>query len=143
MRNFLPKDLDLSQQAIFITGGTGSFGHKFVETLLKDYNPKRIVVYSRDELKQYEMAQRFPHSTFPQMRYFIGDIRDRQRLTMAMRDIDIVIHAAALKHVPIAEFNPMECIRTNVNGAENVVYPMLAGYRPVYRGWRFGPQQGQ
>ncbi len=103
---------------IFITGGTGSFGKQFVATLLQDYTPNKIIIYSRDELKQYEMAQKF---NAPCMRYFIGDVRDLPRLQKAMRDVDFVIHAAALKHVPIAEYNPMECIKTNIMGAQNVI----------------------
>lgn len=110
-------------KSILITGGTGSFGKKYTETLLDRFDPKRIVIYSRDELKQYEMQQQF---SGPQMRYFIGDVRDRDRLTQAMRGIDVVIHAAALKQVPAAEYNPMECIRTNVHGAENVIKAALA-----------------
>lgn len=109
-------------KSILITGGTGSFGKLYVATLLSRYNPSRVVVYSRDELKQYEMAQVF---NSPKMRYFIGDVRDRARLSQAMRGVDIVIHAAALKHVPIAEYNPMECIKTNVDGAQNVVSAAL------------------
>lgn len=103
---------------ILITGGTGSFGKKFTETLLKNYNPNKIIIYSRDELKQYEMSQRFNDTC---MRYMIGDVRDLERLKKAMYGVDFVIHAAALKHVPIAEYNPMECIKTNVNGASNVI----------------------
>ena len=105
-------------KSILITGGTGSFGKQCVETLLKHHQPKKIIVYSRDELKQYEMAQKFYS---PIMRYFIGDVRDEQRLGMAMREVDYVIHAAALKHIPVAEYNPMECIKTNINGADNVI----------------------
>lgn len=112
----------LNGKAILITGGTGSFGKKFIETIFKKYpDVRRVVVYSRDELKQYEMAQSYPESKFPQMRFFIGDVRQRDRLKRAFEGIDIVIHAAALKHVPIAEYNPMECINTNIMGAENVV----------------------
>lgn len=107
---------------ILITGGTGSFGKKFVELILKSYKPNKLIVYSRDELKQYEMAQEFKDSC---MRYFIGDVRDAQRLTKAMDGVDFVVHAAALKHVPIAEYNPMECIKTNINGAENVINAAL------------------
>lgn len=103
---------------ILITGGTGSFGKQFVKTLLERYKPNKIIVYSRDELKQYEMAQRFNDKA---MRYFIGDVRDLPRLQKAMRDVDFVVHAAALKHVPIAEYNPMECIKTNIMGAQNVI----------------------
>jgi len=109
-------------QSILITGGTGSFGHKFVELVLKEYpDVKRLVIYSRDELKQYEMAQVFPQDRYPQMRFFIGDVRDRDRLARAMEGIEVVIHAAALKHVPVAEYNPFECIMTNVLGAQNVI----------------------
>jgi len=103
---------------ILITGGTGSFGKKYTEIILKEYNPNKIIIYSRDEFKQYEMSQKFNDK---RMRYFIGDVRDKDRLTKAMEDVDIVIHAAALKHVPVAEYNPMECIKTNINGASNVI----------------------
>ncbi|EIK93542.1 UDP-N-acetylglucosamine 4,6-dehydratase [Pseudomonas sp. M47T1] len=105
-------------KSLFITGGTGSFGRNFIRRLLEQYQPKRVVVFSRDELKQYEMQQVF---NAPCMRYFLGDVRDAERLRVAMRGIDYVIHAAALKQVPAAEYNPTECIRTNVNGAENVI----------------------
>ena len=105
-------------KTILITGGTGSFGHKYTETLLARYKPKKIIIYSRDELKQYEMQQKFHQSC---MRYFIGDVRDEHRLIRAMHGVDYVIHAAALKQVPAAEYNPTECIRTNINGAENVI----------------------
>lgn len=105
-------------KSILITGGTGSFGKACVQTLLTHYKPQKIIVYSRDELKQYEMAQDF---ISPVMRYFIGDVRDRDRLHLAMRDVDYVIHAAALKQVPTAEYNPMECIKTNINGASNII----------------------
>lgn len=108
----------IDQKSILITGGTGSFGKQLTRTILNRYNPRKVVIYSRDELKQYEMAQEF---TSDAMRFFIGDVRDRDRLTLAMRNIDYVIHAAALKHVPIAEYNPMECIKTNINGASNVI----------------------
>jgi UDP-N-acetylglucosamine 4,6-dehydratase/5-epimerase len=108
----------LDGQSILITGGTGSFGRQYVRTIFSRYKPKRVVIYSRDELKQSEMAREFD---FDQMRYFIGDVRDAARLRQAMRDVDYVIHAAALKQVPIAEYNPMECIKTNINGAENVI----------------------
>jgi len=103
---------------ILITGGTGSFGKKYTQLLLEKYNPAKIIIYSRDELKQYEMSQEFNASC---MRYFIGDVRDGKRLKEAMRDVDYVIHAAALKQVPAAEYNPMECIKTNINGAQNVI----------------------
>ena len=105
-------------KSILITGGTGSFGHKYTETLLSRYKPKRLIIYSRDELKQYEMQQKFNASC---MRYFIGDVRDKDRLTRAMQGVDYVIHAAAMKQVPAAEYNPTECIRTNIDGAENVI----------------------
>ena len=108
----------LNGKNILITGGTGSFGKQFVKTILKHYQPNKIIIYSRDELKQYEMAQRFNN---PCMRYFIGDVRDKERLISAMNSVDYVVHAAALKHVPIAEYNPMECIKTNINGAQNVI----------------------
>lgn len=107
---------------ILITGGTGSFGRKYTEMLLKQFNPAKIIIFSRDELKQYEMAQQY---SAPQMRYFIGDVRDGNRLKQAMRGVDYVIHAAALKHVPIAEYNPLECIKTNIDGAQNVIEAAL------------------
>ncbi len=113
----------LNNQSILITGGTGSFGKQYIRTILQRYNPRRIVVYSRDELKQFEMQQEFTQNC---MRFFIGDVRDKERLTMAMRGIDYVIHAAALKQVPAAEYNPTECIRTNINGAENVIHAAFA-----------------
>ncbi|MGZ8221959.1 MAG: UDP-N-acetylglucosamine 4,6-dehydratase (inverting) [Methylobacter sp.] len=113
----------LSNKTILITGGTGSFGKQFVKTILAHFQPKKVIVYSRDELKQYDMAQIF---NAPQMRYFIGDVRDQARLKQAMDGVDYVIHAAALKHVPVAEYNPMECIKTNIYGAENVIQAALA-----------------
>lgn len=116
-------------RSILITGGTGSFGKQFTKTILARYKPKKIIIYSRDELKQYEMAQRFNDSC---MRYFIGDVRDLTRLENAMNGVDYVVHAAALKHVPIAEYNPMECIKTNINGAQNVIDAALhCGVRRV------------
>ncbi len=111
-----------NDKSILITGGTGSFGRKCVATLLTRFKPRRLVVYSRDELKQYEMQAQFDA---PAMRYFIGDVRDGDRLRTAMKGIDFVIHAAALKQVPAAEYNPMECIKTNVHGAENVIQASL------------------
>ncbi|MCP3930804.1 MAG: UDP-N-acetylglucosamine 4,6-dehydratase (inverting) [Bacteroidetes bacterium] len=113
----------LNNKSILITGGTGSFGKKYIQTILERYKPYRIIVYSRDELKQFEMQQEFNQSC---LRYFIGDVRDKERLTMAMRGVDYVIHAAALKQVPAAEYNPTECIRTNIGGAENVIHAALA-----------------
>lgn len=109
-------------KSVLITGGTGSFGRKFISTLLAHYKPARVVVFSRDELKQFEMQQEF---NAPCMRYFLGDVRDRERLVAAMRGIDLVVHAAALKQVPAAEYNPSEFIHTNVNGAENVIHAAL------------------
>lgn len=113
----------LNNKTILITGGTGSFGKQFVQTIFQRYRPKKVIIYSRDELKQYEMAQTY---TAPQMRYFIGDVRDQPRLKQAMDGVDYVIHAAALKHVPVAEYNPMECIKTNIYGAENVIQAAIA-----------------
>lgn len=112
----------LNGKSILVTGGTGSFGKQFVETVLTKYpGVKKIIVYSRDELKQFEMSQRFSMSEYPVMRYFIGDVRDGDRLRRACEGVDIIIHAAALKQVPAAEYNPMECIKTNIHGAENVI----------------------
>jgi UDP-N-acetylglucosamine 4,6-dehydratase len=120
---------DLNGRSILITGGTGSFGHAFVNYVTRHFSPRRLVVFSRDELKQYEMQQRFNQAY---LRYFIGDVRDADRLEMAMRDIDYVIHAAALKQVPTAEYNPFECVRTNIHGAENVVNAAIrSGVRRV------------
>ena len=112
----------LDDKTILLTGGTGSFGKKFIETALKKYVPKKVIVYSRDELKQFEMQKqdifKAPNTL---VRYFIGDVRDYSRLKMAMDGVDIVVHAAALKQVPTAEYNPFECIKTNIHGAENVI----------------------
>jgi UDP-N-acetylglucosamine 4,6-dehydratase/5-epimerase len=123
-------NLDLDGKVILVTGGTGSFGRRFVETVLSRYRPRKLVVYSRDELKQSEMqidlAERFGPEKMAAMRFFLGDVRDRERLSLAFRGVDIVIHAAALKQVPAAEYNPSECIHTNVLGAENVVRACLA-----------------
>jgi UDP-N-acetylglucosamine 4,6-dehydratase/5-epimerase len=110
-------------KSVLITGGTGSFGRRFVATLLANYKPRKIAVYSRDELKQFEMQQEF---NAPAMRYFLGDVRDGARLVQAMQGMDYVVHAAALKQVPAAEYNPMECIKTNIHGAENVIHAALA-----------------
>ncbi len=111
-----------NNKSILITGGTGSFGRQFISTILASYSPKRLIIFSRDELKQFEMQQEF---NAPVMRYFIGDVRDKSRLVQAMKGVDFVIHAAALKQVPAAEYNPMECIKTNIYGAENVIYAAL------------------
>ena len=112
-----------NNKIILVTGGTGSFGKKFIKILLSKYQPKKVIVYSRDELKQFEMRQVFNDKC---MRYFIGDVRDKERLMLAMKGVDYVIHAAALKQVPAAEYNPMECIKTNINGAQNVIDAAIA-----------------
>jgi UDP-N-acetylglucosamine 4,6-dehydratase len=112
-----------NNKSILITGGTGSFGKKFIEIVLKKFTPKKIIVFSRDELKQFEMQQKFDQHC---MRYFIGDVRDEARLKQAMYQVDYVVHAAALKQVPAAEYNPMECIKTNINGAQNVINAAIA-----------------
>ena len=118
-----------NNKSILVTGGTGSFGKKFIETVLKKYTPKKMIVFSRDELKQFEMQQVYDD---PCMRYFIGDVRDEARLKQAMYQVDYVVHAAALKQVPAAEYNPMECIKTNIHGAQNVINAAIAaGVRKV------------
>ena len=111
---------------ILITGGTGSFGKKFIEEMIKFHKPKKLIIYSRDELKQYEMQKIFPGNRYTAIRYFIGDVRDLDRLKFAMKDVNIVIHAAALKHVPIAEYNPFEVVKTNIIGAQNVIDASLS-----------------
>ena len=126
LRDFTEPRADLDGKVILITGGTGSFGRAFVEMVLRDFSPRKLIVFSRDELKQHEMSQSFPAHLYPCLRWFIGDVRDQSRLEQAMRGVDYVIHAAALKHVPIAEYNPFECIKTNVMGAENVVNAAIA-----------------
>ena len=110
-------------KSILLTGGTGSFGKKFIEKLIDNYKFKKIIIFSRDELKQYEMSQKF---TDKRLRFFLGDVRDFNRLDMAMKDVDIVVHCAALKQVPAAEYNPLECIKTNINGADNVIKASLS-----------------
>lgn len=116
----------LNNKSVLITGGTGSFGKKFVETILRDYpQVKRIVIYSRDELKQFELKQKYPAQKYPQIRFFIGDVRDGERLKRACEGIDVIIHAAAIKQVDTAEYNPDECIKTNVHGAQNVINAAL------------------
>ena len=112
--------------AILVTGGTGSFGKRFVKTVLERYNPKRLIVFSRDELKQFEMQQVFSPSEYPCLRYFIGDVRDEDRLHDAFRGVDYVVHAAALKQVPTAEYNPYEAVKTNVLGGQNVIRTAIA-----------------
>ena len=130
MGRFAPTALDLDGKVILVTGGTGSFGRRFIETVLQRSTPRKLIVYSRDELKQSEMqidlAERFGREKLAHMRFFLGDVRDRERLSLAFRGVDVVIHAAALKQVPAAEYNPSECIHTNVLGAENVVRACLA-----------------
>ena len=113
-----------NNKSILVTGGTGSFGNAFIQYILDHYEPKKIIIYSRDELKQFNMQNKFKE--FNCMRYFIGDVRDYPRLKLATREVDILVHAAALKHVPAAEYNPTECIRTNINGAENIIQACLA-----------------
>lgn len=111
----------LNDKTILVTGGTGSFGKKFVDVILKRYKPKKLIVFSRDELKQFEMQQKYSMEKYPCMRYFLGDVRDKDRLVRAFSKVDYVIHAAALKQVPAAEYNPQECIKTNVLGAMNII----------------------
>ena len=119
-------DLDLNDKAVLITGGTGSFGKAFVRKIINLYpNLARLVIYSRDELKQFEMSQEFSHNDYPFIRYFLGDVRDRERLERACKDIDVVIHAAALKQVPAAEYNPDEFVKTNIIGAQNVIHACI------------------
>jgi UDP-N-acetylglucosamine 4,6-dehydratase len=117
----------LHQKSILITGGTGSFGTELVKVLLRDHDLRKIIIYSRDEYKQAMMAQALPDD---RLRFFIGDVRDLDRLKMAMREVDLVVHAAAMKHVPIAEYNPMECVKTNIMGAENVVQAAISNRVP-------------
>ena len=130
MEQFDFSSLDLNDKDVLITGGTGSFGRTFVRMVLENYKPRRLIVYSRDEAKQHDMAREFGYvlgqaGGIP-LRFLIGDVRDKERLELAMHDVDYVVHAAALKHVSVAEYNPMECIKTNVQGAENVVAAALA-----------------
>ncbi len=111
----------LNDKTILVTGGTGSFGKQFVKTVLQKYSPKKLIIFSRDELKQFEMSQHFSEEQYPCIRYFIGDIRDKERLIRAFKGVDYVIHAAALKHIPICEYNPFEAIKTNVIGVMNII----------------------
>lgn len=113
--------MSFDSKVILIIGGTGSFGKKFVEIMLQNYNPKKLIIFSRDEFKQYEMAKIYPHTKYDCMRYFIGDVRDKERLYRAVRGVDFIIHAAALKQVPIAEYNPFEAVKTNIMGAQNII----------------------
>ena len=128
-RDFWPQTDPVHSKSILITGGTGSFGRRMVRTLLERFDPRKVIILSRDEMKQYEMRAeleaQFPPETLKKLRFFLGDVRDRNRLELAFRGVDIVIHAAALKQVPAAEYNPSEAIATNVNGAENVVWASL------------------
>ena len=116
----------LNNKTILITGGTGSFGKKFIQTILEKYQPKKVIVYSRDELKQFDMQQELPGNGNSSLRYFIGDVRDSHRLKMAMNGVDIVIHAAALKQVPACEYNPFEAVKTNIMGGQNVIDASIA-----------------
>ncbi|HEX8570045.1 MAG TPA: UDP-N-acetylglucosamine 4,6-dehydratase (inverting) [Caulobacteraceae bacterium] len=131
-RDFSKPRADLNDKVVLVTGGTGSFGRAFARTVCDEFKPKKLIIFSRDELKQYEMAQEFPADRYPFMRWFIGDVRDAARLKTAMRGVDYVVHAAALKHVTVAEYNPFECIQTNVYGAQNVVTAAIeAGVKRV------------
>jgi len=115
-----------NNKIILVTGGTGSFGQKFIQTIIKKYKPKKLIIYSRDEYKQYLMQKKYPSEKYLFIRFFLGDVRDLDRLKMAMRGADYVVHAAALKHVPGAEYNPMEFVKTNINGAENVIQAAIS-----------------
>ena len=110
-----------NNKSILITGGTGSFGQKFVDLITKKYKPSKIIIYSRDEMKQFQMQEKFLTEKFPNLRYFLGDVRDYNRIKLALKDVDYVVHAAALKQVPAAEYNPIEFVKTNVLGAENLI----------------------
>ena len=125
-RSFDEPKFNLNDKNILVTGGTGSFGQAFVKCVLNLFKPKKLIVFSRDEQKHFEMSQKFRTKEFDSLRYFIGDVRDFSRLEIAMRNVDIVIHAAAMKHVPTSEYNPLECVRTNIGGAENVVRAAIA-----------------
>ena len=121
----------LTNSVIMVTGGTGSFGNAFVPMTLKHFNPRKIIIFSRDEMKQWEMAKKFQND--PRVRFLIGDVRDTQRMHRAMAGVDYVVHAAATKIVPVAEYNPFECIKTNVNGAINVIDACLdAGVKRIF-----------
>src|SRR3546814_665154 len=121
IRQFDSGLIDFDGKTVLVTGGTGSFGRQFIRTVLERFKARRCIVFSRDEQKQCDMGQEIPDAQFREIRYFIGDVRDVDRLEMAMRGVDYVVHAAALKHVPIAEYNPFECVPANIDGAENVV----------------------
>ena len=145
MRDFSQPWLDLNDKSVLVTGGTGSFGKHFLKTVIAQYKPRRLIIFSRDELKQFEMQQEFSQEKYPFLRYFIGDVRDRDRLDLALRDVDYVVHAAAMKQVTTAEYNPFECIRTNVFGAENIVTASIrcGVKRVVALVHRQGRQSGQ
>ncbi len=117
----VPSPALFDDKSILVTGGTGSFGQRFIETVLRDYSPKRVVIYSRDEMKQFDMARRLSTDEHPALRYFIGDVRDRDRLIRACSGVDVIVHAAAMKHITAAEYNPTECIATNIIGAQNII----------------------
>ena len=122
----MPEEFNLNQKSILITGGTGSLGKALTMHILKEHsNIKKLIIFSRDEQKQFQMAQEFPETKFPKIRYLLGDVRDQERLIRAFRGVDIVIHAAAMKHVHLAEYNPDECIKTNIGGAQNVIHAAL------------------
>ena len=120
-----------NNKVLLITGGTGSFGNRFVEIFTKKYKPKKLIIYSRDEYKQDLMARKFPIEKHPYIRFLLGDVRDLERLKIAMRDVDYVIHAAALKQVPAAEYNPMEFVKTNIYGAENVINAAITADKKI------------
>ena len=115
-----------NNKIIFVSGGTGSFGNMFAKNILENYKPKKLIIYSRDEYKQFIMQEKFPLSKYPGIRFLIGDVRDKDRLNIAMKDVDYVVHAAALKQVPAAEYNPMEFVKTNIHGAENIIHAAIS-----------------
>src|SRR5258708_7513915 len=124
--------MNWQDKVVLVTGGTGSFGKKFVSVMLQEYKPKKLIIFSRDELKQHDMRQTFPDTGNSPVRYFIGDVRDRERLERAFNGVDIVVHAAALKQVPACEYNPIEAVETNIGGAKNVIDAALdAGAKKV------------
>ena len=115
----------LNNKNILVTGGTGTFGSQFIKTVISKYNPNKVIVFSRDEMKQYKMQQTFPDNGTLPIRYFLGDVRDKERLIMATKNVDIIIHAAALKHITSTEYNPFEAIKTNILGAQNIIEASL------------------
>jgi len=124
VRSFVKKMFN--NKIIFVSGGTGSFGNMFAKNILENYKPKKLIIYSRDEYKQFIMQEKFPLSKYPGIRFLIGDVRDKDRLNIAMKDVDYVVHAAALKQVPAAEYNPMEFVKTNIHGAENIIHAAIS-----------------